>query len=306
MKFSAAVPHLALLLAMLVWSSTFIGLKIALSAYSPVTAMTGRMLAAAVVCLPLLPRIIRCLRDPAPRRILLISALCMPCLYFLCESHALRFTSSAQAGMIMALQPLAVALGAWVFLGERMPGRAWAGFALAVAGVAWISLEAVASQSAPRPLLGNGLEILAVLCATAYTLCVRRLAGKVSTLTQTGIMVFVGALFFLGLHFVPLGGETVALEADMPAWMPLAAVLYLGVVPTFAGYGLYSYGVTKLSAARAAAYNNCIPVMTLFLGVSLLGERLTSEQYGAAALVMAGVLLSQWRGADITTQAGNP
>ena len=293
MKLSNLLPHLALLFSMFVWSSTFVGLKIALSAYSPVEAMTGRMLAAAVVCLPLLPNIIRSFRDRNSRQIMLVSGICMPCLYFLFESNALRFTSSAQAGMVMALQPLAVAVAARIFLGESMPKLAWAGFAIALTGVIWISLDAIATQSAPSPILGNGLELLAVLCATGYTLCIRRLTGKVSHLTQTGAMVFIGTIFFFTLNILPIETETITLENNFPSWLPLASIIYLGIVPTFAGYGLYSYGVMKLSAAKAASYNNCIPVMTLFMGVLMLDEHITTEQYIAILLVISGIILSQ-------------
>ena len=61
------IPHAAVVLAILVWSSSFIALKIALSAYSPLTVMAGRMLAASLICLPLLPPVLRfARRSPAP------------------------------------------------------------------------------------------------------------------------------------------------------------------------------------------------------------------------------------------------
>lgn len=290
-----AIPHLALITAMLVWSSTFVTLKIALSAYSPMATIAGRMLTASVACLPLLPAILRCMRDAHTRRIMLLSALFTPCLYFLCESNALLFTSSAQAGMVMALQPVAVAVGAGIFLKERLPGRAWAGFALAVGGVLWLSLEAIATESAPNPLLGNGLEFMAVLSSAGYTLCVRHLSDKVSPLLQTAAMAFAGAVFFVFMSFLPMGVEPVILENDIPDWLPLVCVIYMGIVPTFGGFGLYSYGVSRLSAARAAAYTNGIPVMTLIMGVWFLGDRITFSQYAAAALVIAGICLSQSR-----------
>lgn len=64
---------------------------------------------------------------------------------------------------------------------------------------------------------------------------------------------------------------------------------------TFGGYGLYNYGVSRLSAGQAAAYTNLVPVFTLAFGVLLLHEVFLPTQYVASALVIAGVLLSQWR-----------
>ena len=290
---SPVLPHFALLLSMLIWSSTFIGLKIALSVYSPAVAMALRMGAAALFCLPFLPRLVRTLKDPAVRGVLLLGVLCEPCLYFLSETSALRYTSSAQAGMVLALLPLSVAAGARVFLGERMGSRAWLGFALAVSGVIWISFGGEVSESSPAPLLGNALEALAVLCATGYTLCMRKLSATIPPLLLTAGMSFAGALFFSALSLLPFSVEPVRLAVNVPDWMPLAAVLYLGIVATFGGYGLYNYGIARLSAARAAAYTNLIPVITLFMGVLCLSEHITPVQYLAAALVVAGVLPSQ-------------
>lgn len=290
---SALLPHFALMLSMLVWSSTFIGLKIALSVYSPASAMALRMGSAALFCLPFLPRLLRAMRDPAVRRVLLFGVLCEPCLYFLSETSALRYTSSAQAGMVLALLPLFVAAGARVFLGEKMGSRAWMGFSLAIGGVIWISLGGEVSESSPAPLLGNALEALAVLCATGYTLCMRKLSATMPPLLLTAGMAFAGTLFFSALSLLPLSVEPVRLAVSVPDWMPAAAILYLGIVATFGGYGLYNYGIARLSAGRAAAYTNLIPVITLFMGVLCLNEHMTPTQYLAAALVVAGVMLSQ-------------
>ena len=290
---STLLPHFALLLSMLVWSSTFIGMKFALSAYQPATAMALRMGAASLLCLPFLPRLVRALRDPALRRVLLLGVLCEPCLYFLCETSALRHTSSAQAGMVLALLPLCVAVGARLFLNERMAGRAWFGFALAVGGVVWISLGAEGSGTSPNPLLGNILEAMAVLCAAGYTLCMRRLSRSIPPLLLTAAMTFAGTLFFSTLSLLPLSVPPVHLDVDIPSWMPLASTLYLGIVATLAGYGFYNFGIARLSAGQAAAYTNLIPVITLFMGVFILNERITPAQYLASALVLAGVMLSQ-------------
>lgn len=290
---SPLLPHVALLISMLIWSSTFIGLKIALSVYSPAVAMALRMGSAALFCLPLLPRLIRTLKDPAVRRVLLLGVLCEPCLYFLSETAALRYTSSAQAGMVLALLPLTVAAGARVVLGEKMAGKAWLGFALAVGGVIGISLGGEASESSPAPLLGNALEALAMLCATAYTLCMRRLSAALPPLLLTAGMSFAGALFFSALSLLPFSVEPVRLAVAVPDWMPPAAVLYLGLVATFGGYGLYNYGIARLSAGQAASYANLIPVITLFMGVLCLNEEINPAQYLASALVVTGVLLSQ-------------
>lgn len=291
-----ALPHLALLTAMCFWGSTFIALRVALTALTPMTVMAGRMLVACLLLLPLWPRFFREISRCRQWKTLLLLALCEPCLYFLFETHALQLTSASQAGMITALLPLLVAATAFVFLGERTGARMWLGFALAVTGVAGITLSAESGPSAVNPVLGNLLQGVAMVCAAGYTVLVRRLADAYSPLCIVAAQSAVGLLFFSLLVLLPAqSGISVDLGRDFPWWAAWACVGYLGGVVTFAGYGLYNFGVIRLSAGRAAAYTNLIPVFALIFGVWLLDERLTLVQYAAAALTAAGVLLSQWR-----------
>ena len=110
------------------------------------------------------------------------------------------------------------------------------------------------------------------------------------TAAQSGL----GMLFFCLLPlFLPETSRPISLGLELPAWAPWASVLYLGGCVTFGGYGLYNFGVNRLCAGQAAAYTNLIPVITLFMGVLCLNEHMTPTQYLAAALVVAGVMLSQ-------------
>ncbi len=295
--FSRLVPHLALLTAMCVWSTSYVALRIALSGLTPLQAMAGRMLVASLVFAPLWPRLFRDLRRHGHLGALLLMGFCEPCCYFLFETHALRLTTASQAGMVVSLLPLIVAGVAWVALGERISGRVWLGFALAVGGVVWLSLAAAPADNAADPMLGNALEALAMLCAAFYTVIARRLSPLYNPMQITAAQSGLGMLFFcLLLLFLPETSRPISLGLELPAWAPWASVLYLGGCVTFGGYGLYNFGVNRLCAGQAAAYTNLIPVFTLLFGVSLLHEVFLPSQYLASVLVIAGVLLSQWRG----------
>lgn len=291
------VPHLALLTAMAVWSTTYVALRVALTGLTPLQTMAGRMLVASLVFLPLWPRLFRDLRRRGHLGALLLMGFCEPCCYFLFETHALRLTTASQAGMVVSLLPLIVAVAAFFALKERAGARVWLGFCLAVAGVVWLSLAAAPAENALDPVLGNALEALAMLCAAGYTVIARRLSPLYSPMQITAAQSGLGMLFFCLLALVlPESASRLSLGLDLPQWAPWACVLYLGGCVTFAGYGLYNFGVSRLSAGQAAAYTNLIPVFTLFFGVSLLNEVFLPSQYLASTLVIAGVLLSQWRG----------
>ncbi len=298
------LPHLALFAAMLVWGSSFITLKIALTAFSPLELMACRMLVACLIFSPALPALLRHVRAQGQWKYILLMVCGEPCLYFIFETYALQYTSAAQAGMITSLLPLCVAAAAYFLLKETTGARTWAGLGLAIAGVLWLSLGGVATESAPAPLLGNVMEMIAMLCATVYTVCARRLSLHYSAMEITGMQVVTGTIFFGLLALLPIAPPRVSLPMDIPAWLPAAMVVYMGTAVTFVGYGFYNYGIRRLSASQAAAYCNLMPVVGLALGVTVLDEIITLPQYAASALVVLGVLLSQSSDKKPTASAG--
>jgi drug/metabolite transporter (DMT)-like permease len=285
------LPLAGLVLAMLIWASSFIAQKIAFTGLSPMAVVFGRMAIASLCFMPFLRGWRRSVRyRPGDWKWLLLMPFFEPCLYFIFEALALTQTSASQAGMIVSMLPLLVAVVASRLLGERLSGPALAGFLLAIAGAVWLSLAGVADAAAPDPILGNFLEFLAMVAATGYTILVKRLSPSYPPLFLTAVQAFVGTAFFLPvmlLHPTPL-------VLDL-APAPVLSVLFLGVVVSVGAYGLYNYGLSRIPASRAAAFTNLIPVFTVVMGRLALGERFTDAQYLAAALVLAGVVLSQAR-----------
>lgn len=284
------LPHLALVLAMVLWGSSFVALKYSFQEMHPLLVIFGRMVIASLCFLPWYRSFFRLGIRPGH----LVPILCMclgePCLYFVFESAALIHTSASQAAMITSMLPLLVALAAGFLLGERVSLRTIAGFVTAAAGAIWLSLAGASSVQAPNPLLGNFLEFMAMVCATGYTILMKRLSKEFHPFFLTGIQAFTGTLFFAPVLMAP------AVRAAHWSWEGLGAVLYLGTVVSVGAYGLYNYGVSRIAASQASAFVNLIPVFSIILGYLILGERLNFPQLLACALVFAGVLISQGRG----------
>ena len=276
-----------LLVAMALWGSSFIALKVAFAEMPPLWVIFGRMALGSLVFLCAWRWRGRCEYRAGDWKYLLGLSVCEPCLYFIFEAIALQNTSAAQAGMITALMPLLVAVGAFVFLHERISRTNLAGFLLAVAGVIWLSVGSVVDEHAPAPLLGNFFEFLAMLSAMGYTLLLKHLSDRYSAFLLTAMQAFVGAVFFLP---VALWSAPVPVTISPLGWW---AVIYLGVVVTVGAYGLFNYAVSRLPASQASAFINLIPLFTLAFAVLLLGESLTAQQMLGACVVFAGVALSQ-------------
>jgi len=287
---TAALPVMCLILAMMLWASSFIALKLAFEGYDPMVVIFGRMAVGSISVL----FFAKGLRGNIPKKgdfkYLAFMILCEPCLYFLLESAAVRNTTASQAGMITGILPLMVAVAAYVFLREHVTKRTIAGFFIAISGVCLLSASGVPSDGAPHPALGNFLEFLAMVCATGYTITLKKLTERYSPFFLTALQAFAGTVFYFPamlLSGAPLPTEFIA--------VPALSILYLGVFVTLGAYGLYNFGVSRIPASQATAFVNLIPVFTVFLGWLILGERFTAVQYLASALVFLGIFMSQSR-----------
>ena len=157
-------------------------------------------------------------------------------------------------------------------------------------GAVVLSTAAETTETAPYPLLGNFLEFLAMICAAGYMITLKKLTPRYNSWFLTMVQAFIGTIFFFPLLFIP----TTILPTAFPM-MGVAAVVYLGFFVTIGGYGLYNYGMSKVPTSQASSFINLIPVITLILGMIILGERLNLIQYIASVVVIAGVYISQDR-----------
>ncbi len=279
--------HLVLLVAMAIWGSSFVAMKLVVTELSPMVAVFLRMCIGLTAFTLMARWVLKGFEYRAGDwKYLGAMALMEPCLYFIFESWALQYTSASQAGMITALLPLMVAVSAWWLFTEKVLMRQWLGFAVALVGVIWMTVGGASTEQAPNPLLGNFLELLAMVAATAYTLLIKHLTSRYSALFLTAMQSLIGCVFFLPLALLSPWPAAISMEV----W---ATLLYLGVIVTLGGYGLYNYSLSHVKTTVAAGYVNLIPAFGVIFAVLLLGDQLTAGQWAGVALIFAGVYLSR-------------
>ncbi|WP_144392794.1 DMT family transporter [Pleionea sediminis] len=278
----------ALIIAILVWASSFVFMKVAVAEFGPMLTVFLRMILASAVLFFFIPAFRNEKYQKGDWVWFLGLALCEPCLYFVFEGLALTYTTASEAGMITALQPLMVAVAAYYFLKEKVSARLIAGCIIAVLGAVLLSVSGEASESAPNPLLGNILEFFAIAFAAAYSLIARKLMHRYSPLFLTSIQTFVGSVFFLPA--VLMSGDTVPASIT---WDGAMAVLFLAWGVNIFAFTCYNFSLGKMTASQAGAWLNLLPLACLFFGWLLLDEKLSGLQYVGALIVLMGVIVSQ-------------
>lgn len=256
---------------------TRLGVADAAGALGPPDIVLLRFLGPAVLLLPVTWRALRRV-GPAdlPRLLALLVGGGAP--FVLLAGAGLREASAADAG---ALLPGSVPL--WVAVAAAMAGRrkGWAG-ARSV-GLALIAL-AVALVAGPAALGGESwrgplLLIAASWLSTLYTLALR--GAGLTPLEATGL-VSLGSV----LGFVPF--YLLALEPGLAAagWAEIAAqTAWQGGLSGLLAPVAFAVAVSRLGAARAAAFGALSPVAAAAFGLLLLGE--TPEAPVALGLLAA-------------------
>jgi len=279
---------LSLIFAMLIWGSSFIALKSAIADTGAYSVIFLRMLVASLCFLYFIKGFTKYKFSKQDVKYILLLSLFEPGLYFLFESNALQYTSASQAGIISSTMPIITAIVASWLLKEIITKNLIVGSIISIAGVAMLSFSAISSEASPNPLLGNLLEFGAMVCAAGYTVAARHLSKNFSALFITAIQSFFGAIFFLPFFIYELNTQELHFSQNAIMW-----ILYLGVVVTLGGYGLYNLALNKINASQASAFINLIPIFAILLGYIILKETLTPLQIFASFVILLGVLISQ-------------
>ncbi len=278
----------ALVATTLLWGMSFIGTKVALTAFTPFALIFFRFFIASFFFLLYFvwrgfPRLTK------DQHILLaILSLFEPVLYYLFETFGLQRTTASEASLIIALIPVFVLLLSHAFLKERIHRIAKSGIGLSIVGIFLLIAGKNGLQwNSGSTLWGNLLILGAVISTACYTLLSRRLGQEVSPLVISSYQFFYGTLFFfpLFLLFPKVLNQMISPSA-------LGALLFLAFGATIGAFLCYNYALSKVKAATASVFINGIPVVTACVGWIVLGETLTGIQLVGAFVVVCGVSLT--------------
>ena len=164
--------------------------------------------------------------------------------------------------------------------GETLGGLVLAGLAIIVTGVLLAVSGGGSSRSGPRR---DGLAALAALGSAACFATTFVSAGEVGTL-QPVWLVGIGRVVPLALVTLPVLAATRCARPPRGAW-PWIVVNALGDVLGFTAYA----SAARHDLAVAAVVGSEYAVVTVVLGVLLLGERLRPHQWAGVGLALAGI-----------------
>jgi len=288
----------------LIWGSSFLLMKVGLRSLAPLQISGLRILSGAVVLLLLLTASGG--RLPRDRRLwghLMVTGFFLGSLPFSLFALGEQRISSALAGIGNSITPIATVVFSLLLLPVvKIAPRKIVGVLIGFVGVLVI-MQPWASLGRPD-LLGFGMTLVAGMSYGLGWIYTRRFLGRADfggltlpaaqMLTSASQMLVALIIWWLtarshlslaapwSVHANTSGGSVL---------MPLVAVLALGVFGTGIAMS-FQYDVVRAAGPTVgSSVTYLIPVVSVALGVLVLGERLQWPQFVGAAVVLGAAVL---------------
>jgi len=284
-------PYLAGVAFATIFGFSFLFAKEALDYVDPLRLLGLRfMLAALVVTALVLGGLVKIHLRGKDLRPLLYVSLLQPVAYFLSETFGLGFISSSQAGMMIALIPILVAVCSALFLKERTSRLQWSFIILSMLGVVLIASQQGAGEGMGS-LWGSLLLFGAVLAAAVFNIVSRKATQTFSPFEITFVMMWVGALVFNTLALVAhlRAGSLPTYGIVLLNTQVLVSLMYLGILSSVVAFFLVNYSLSKLPASQAAVFANVGTVVAVLAGVGLRNEPFYWYSAAGVLMILSGV-----------------
>lgn len=196
----------------------------------------------------------------------------------------MREAPGSVAAVVMASTPAVTAIGAVVFLGDRLGRWRILAVALSVVGVTIANVTA-SDGGGDRVLLGSALVFGAVCCEAAYTLLGKRLGAELDALALSSAAAVLALVAFLPLAVADLVG----FDWTRPTAGQWLAVGWWGLGTMALGSVLWFSGMHRTEAGTAAAFMGVMPLSALVGSYVLLGEAFRWAHVVGIAVVLVGL-----------------
>ncbi len=286
-----AMVYVKLLLTALFWGGTFIAGRLVAPETGTFTASFLRFVVASVFLLWMTYR--REGRLPLPGRPYLLPLfLCGMTgvfLYNLFFFSGLRYMEAGRAALIVATNPVFIALFAALLFRDRLTAIRVLGICLCVTGAV-----AVISRGNPMSLLGGGAgrgELLIVGCVVSwvsYSLAGKWVMGGLSPMAAVTWSCLIGAAALLPAA-VGEGLFRSLPDLSLSVW---GALFYLGYFGSALGFTWYYEGIQRIGPSRAGVFINFVPLFAVLFAYFFFREPLDGSLLTGAAFVVTGAYLT--------------
>lgn len=210
--------------------------------------------------------------------------------FFLFQTYGLQYSSSSEAGILLATIPVFTLILATVFLKEETGLWQKLSILISVMGVIYITLMKGTAMGGKNGV-GIILLLLSALSFSAYSVLARNFAGEFSSLELSAIMISIS---FLAFNIIAVfnhlrDGDITSFLTPLGNGKFILSVLYLGLLSSLGTSLLTNYSLSILQASKMAVFSNLSTVISIFAGVLFLNERFYFYHLLGSVLIVSGI-----------------
>ena len=268
----------------LIWSSTYLAMRIVVAELPPLLMASLRYSAAGLVMLAIAKQ--RGVAWPSARQWLRVVP--VGALLFLGGNGfvaiAERSVSSGGAAVVCAMMPLWTGVLA-ALSGERPSRREWLSLVVGFVGV----LVLMGGPSLAGEPAHIALILLAPLCWSLGSILARRhaKAGPADTFLSSAMQMLTGGAVLAAIAMIR--GERLPAHASAGSWLALGYLLVFGSLVAFTAYNWLLRNARPVVATSYAYVN---PILAVLMGAALSGEALGVTTLVANVLIVGAVALA--------------
>lgn len=271
----------------LIWSSSYLAIKIGIETITPLTLVAMRMvIGTSVMLFALRLWSLSLPTDLTSWAILLIVGLTGNIIPFSLISYGEIHIDSGLAALLMGIAPVVtVLLAPLIHPDESLSPKIISGITLGFLGLI-VLIGPDALHGIGKHVTGQLAVFGAALCYAFTTLFARKYAKLPALIMATGSML-IGTVIIV----------TVAFIVDTPIQNPFSlnrsmwAAIYLGLFPTALATLIYFYLVPRLGAGRMSQVNFVVPIAGTLIGVLFYNEPLKLNTITAMVLILLAVFM---------------
>lgn len=298
---NAVLWHLLAIATISFWGTSFVSTKVLLHhGFSAVQIFTLRFIVTYLILLVASHRKMRC--DHWKHELILFVCGITGCtLYFWTENTALTLSPSSNVSLIVGTNPLLIMIfGGLLYKGERLCKRQIVGSLITFVGMVLVVLNGkFILKLSP---VGDFLAFSSGVMWAIYSLVIRQLNGKYSTLFITRKVYFYGMLTSIPIMLVESSRQNVAADCFLGIpWdhfaEPVVALnfLCLAVFSSIFGFLIWNKVLKQLGTVLASNYIYAGPLVTIITAVIAIGEHITMVAIAGGVAIVAGMVLAEFK-----------
>lgn len=283
--------HLAALLTIFIWGTTFISTKVLLVDFKPIEILFFRFLIGLVILMLVYPKRLK-KTSKKQELTFALAGFCGVTLYYLLENIALTYSMASNIGVIISIAPFFTAILSHFVLKEEQLNRNFIiGFIAAMTGISLISFNG--SSNFQLNPLGDILALLAALVWAGYSILTKRISEFGYNTVQVTRRTFSYGLIFMLFALIPFGFELDLQRFNNVVY--LGNIVFLGIGASAVCFVTWNFAVKILGAVKTSIYIYIVPVVTVVTSVVILNEQVTLMAFIGTILTLLGLFLSQKR-----------